>query len=195
MSITEMTRHEIHEAGVQHFCKMLLAAGYTRVPDHDARLGMAPLNLPIRSFSLSPRRRVNVAERLMPRDMVVRATGEAVSLKIYASRSGAVMSSLYRSVAYMALSAEDYLQVLTGYASKELDRWFDWISEVQSPGVDLAGLGGIRSDAALIQAISEDLGVPPEEIFNPFRITRDERQGELPLEPIHGEISDETRNQ
>ena len=193
--MSTMTRHEIHEAGVQHLCKMLLVAGYKQMPDHDARLGMAPINLPARSFSLSPRRRVNVAERVMPRDMVVRATGEAVSLKIYASRSGAVMSSLYRSLAYMALSSEHFVQILTGYAPKELDRWFDWIAEVQSPSVDLAGLGGIRSDAALIQAIAEDLGVSPEEIFNPFRIARDERQGELPLQPVHGELSDETHNQ
>ncbi|SFM16654.1 hypothetical protein [Shimia aestuarii] len=111
-------------------------------------------DLPEWSFARLPRRSVDMANRIFPRDLGIRF-GRAcplTSVKVFGTESGETTSAVYRSIAYAALTTEPYLQVLVGYDPRQLT----WRRHLQEE-LKLSAPTGIRTADEVLEAIEMEV--------------------------------------
>lgn len=110
--------------------------------------------LPPMSFSSSPIRRISSGQ--MPRDFVLRTLGNEVCVKVL-HVPGTASSSLYRSVAYMLMADNDYLQVVSGKSAAEVHKQLWWLDEHQSQ-LQVTAPTGVRALDDVLGVIADIKG-------------------------------------
>ena len=115
----------------------------------------AALDLPAMSYQMDRVHRLNAKTGVMPRDFRLRLSKETAAVKIH-HIPGDVCSSLYRSVAYLAMAEPPYLQLVSGCREKAFDSTMGWFE--QEP-LNPASPAGIRHSDEFERLLMQTTGV------------------------------------
>ena len=136
--VAAWTRHDKAVAGV---CKALRGAG---LREHSGPV----TTLPAFAYAKASGRSIVPRLGIVPRDLVVRFSGDSVSTKIDFT-TGEAHSSLFRAVAYgLMCKGEAFLQVVVGGRALPIA----WLVDLQGP-IDPPTPTGIHGEAAFLAVV------------------------------------------
>ena len=136
-----------HRLSVEDYVQSLIIRGFTH---NGTFLAKDPTELladmPPHSITVAPLRRSDPEEKLIPRDFLMRVKGGTPTIvKLYQTSSGTQASSLYRSLAYLLVSAHPSLHIVRGL--KTMPRGF--LAAIPQNELDILSPDGIRVEAVI----------------------------------------------